>query len=81
MSLKVLNDFSPIYITCGTSLMLDYAKIYVRSSAHLKLSPLSQVKALKKATARMLWALMFPKGFALYMYDKWRKKVAAYYKS
>jgi hypothetical protein len=68
----ILNEFID-YLPAALALFLEQAKVYARSCFHLGIPVWRQRKGLTTMRARLLWAMMMPYGFALHLYDKYRR--------
>jgi glycosyltransferase involved in cell wall biosynthesis len=70
---QALNNCLTIYWQSSLQLFLSYATAYSRSCFHSGIPIYQQASMLHIVAARFLWAIMLPKGFALYLFDKYRK--------
>jgi glycosyltransferase involved in cell wall biosynthesis len=72
LTCQTLNDDLITYWKYSLPLFIDYATAYSRSCFHSKLPVWQQFERLNNMFAKVLWAIMLPKGYCLYHYDKYR---------
>jgi glycosyltransferase involved in cell wall biosynthesis len=68
LSLMFLCDFMDHWRTSRPVFLL-HVTTYLRSCFHLGIPILEQIRDLNNLPAKILWFLMLPKGFALYLHD------------
>lgn len=73
LSRLLLNDFIIDYWRTALPLFFQNATVYLRSCFHLDIPIVQQIRDLNNIPARVIWALMLPKGLALYFWDKYRR--------